>query len=418
MPDHYDEPMNMPRRDSMTRVARSALSYVIVVAVGVVAWAVVWGLEVESLGADASDAVVGLTFLLMIEDLLLGAAAVVLLPLRNRAPLAIAIVISAFLLLSVSAFAAAVWAVVRAASSTRLSGLVALGMVWLLANLGNGIVMELISEDPIAAEPGAVAIYAIIGVVTLLVFLVSCAIGRYRRARAESLDLLQERAERAEGQREQDIQSAKEAERMRIAREMHDVLAHRMSLVSMHAGALTYREDLPREKVAEAAHVIQDSAAIALKELRELLGVLRTADDDQPRSPQPSLEDLPRLLAESRAAGTPVVVTFGGIDATDQSPRADRLESSASRTVYRVVQEALTNARRHAPGEPVALSIARESDRLTIRASNELSPGQAAGEHPGMGLVGLDERIRLAGGGASHGRRGNEFVLTAWIPWA
>ena len=216
------------------------------------------------------------------------------------------------------------------------------------------------------------------------------------------------------------MRAAREAERLRIAREMHDVLAHRMSLVSMHAGALAYREDLPREAVVRAAHVIQDTTGVALRELRELLGVLREEgedDDAQLRAPQPTLERLPALLAEARASGTPVAVRFEGIDAEEESPRVEGLEASRSRTVYRIVQEALTNARKHAPGQRLDLRIARGEGRLSIEARNRLPLAPPAAPSSGMGLVGLAERVRLAGRDPVFERDAERFALRAWVPW-
>src|SRR5699024_1667669 len=120
-----------------------------------------------------------------------------------------------------------------------------------------------------------------------------------------------ERAEVAEREQEQRVEAARTTERSRIAREMHDVLAHRISLIAMNAGILSYREDLPQEQVREIAGTVRDNADQAVQELRAVLGVLRGSDEpDQPRGPQPDLSRLSTLFDEVRAGGTPVVTTL------------------------------------------------------------------------------------------------------------
>jgi len=126
---------------------------------------------------------------------------------------------------------------------------------------------------------------------------------------------------------------------------MHDVLAHRISLVAMHAGALSYRGDLSREETQLAAGVIQDGAHQALSDLREVLGVLRdpTGDHDgSPQRPQPTLHDVPALVAEAVDGGMRVQLD-------DELPPEADVPAATGRTIYRMVQEALTNARKHAP---------------------------------------------------------------------
>ncbi len=164
---------------------------------------------------------------------------------------------------------------------------------------------------------------------------------------------LRERAERAEADQARRVTEARTAERARIAREMHDVLAHRLSLLATYAGALAYRPDAPPEQLSRAAEVVRDGAHQALEELREVIGVLR--EDDLPdltagSRPRPGLAELPVLIAESRAAGTPVEVSEDG-----WAPAA--VPPGLGRTVYRVVQEGLTNVRKHAPGEPARVVL-------------------------------------------------------------
>ena len=394
------------------RVLRRLWPYVGVIAVGVLAWGIVWAAHLSALPETSDDATIGLTGTLVLVDVTLGITAVGILPLRTRHPLAVAIVTSAALIASAAAAGAAALAVLRLAFVGGRRDLTVAGTVWTLAILGNGALLSSATgahadaADVVGIAAAAVALY--IGL---------AGIGTYRRARAETLHLLRERADHVEREREREIREAQESERLRIAREMHDVLAHRISLVALHAGALTFRDDLPRERIAETAHVIHDSAALALAELRELLGVLRTADQSTPRSPQPLLAHLPALLADTRAAGVSLEVEFTGIDAIGDQPVTTGVAEATSRAAYRIVQEALTNARRHAPGTTVQLRLARSAEELVITARNRLATREPTPEHAGMGLVGLAERAQLAGGTLVTFRTRDEFVLVGRLPW-
>ncbi|NKZ08649.1 sensor histidine kinase, partial [Actinomadura latina] len=224
---------------------------------------------------------------------------------------------------------------------------------------------------------------------------------------------LRERARRAEAEQGRRVAEARMAERTRIAREMHDVLAHRLSLLATYAGALEYRPDAPPERLAQAAGVVRAGVHQALEELREVILLLRADDAAEDGRPQPVLDDVPRLVAESRAAG-------GRVELRDEVAGADGLPPAAGRTAYRVVQEALTNARKHAAGRPVRVVVAgRAGDGLVIDVRNELREdgGQAPPPGSGTGLVGLTERVRLAGGRLDHEAAAGEFRLRAWLPW-
>lgn len=238
--------------------------------------------------------------------------------------------------------------------------------------------------------------------------------GALARARHALLISLRERAERAEAEQGRLVAEARMAERRTLAREMHDVLAHRLSLVATHAGALEYRPDSSPEQLARAAGVIRTGVHQALEELRQVIGLLREddgANDDL--AVQPTLADLPRLVAEARDAGQPVRLREKVTDAT-------ALPAAAARTAYRVAQEGLTNARKHAPGLPVDMVLrGGPGDRLLIDIRNPLPEAASAPVAPGagLGLVGLTERVRLAGGRLDHLIVDREFRLLAWLPW-
>jgi signal transduction histidine kinase len=231
--------------------------------------------------------------------------------------------------------------------------------------------------------------------------------GAYGRSRAALLETLRERARRAEAEQGRRVAEARSAERARIAREMHDVLAHRLSLLAATAGAVEYRPDAPPERIAAAAGVLRAGAHAALQELREVIGVLRAWPDDD--RPPPTTADLPRLVDEVRAAGVEVAF-HDGLGAV--------LEGSTGRTVYRVVQEGLTNARKHAAGRPVEVRLtggpAVGAD-ITVEVTNPVGPA-AGTPGSGTGLIGLAERVGLAGGRLEHGPVDGCFRLVATLP--
>jgi signal transduction histidine kinase len=237
--------------------------------------------------------------------------------------------------------------------------------------------------------------------------------GMFRRSRRQAQ---RERGRRAEAEEQLRIEQIRYAERTRIAREMHDVLAHRISLLSLHAGALEFRPDAPPEEIARAAGVIRASAHQALDDLRAVIGVLRDRTDGQgPQPPQPTLVALPGLLEESRAAGM-------RIHAEVRLPDLAAVPDTTGRHALRIVQEALTNARKHATSAPVELRLeGAPGHGLTIDVRNP-SPVLATGESKipgtGTGLLGLAERATLSGGRLEHGLdEHGHFRLRAWLPW-
>jgi signal transduction histidine kinase len=235
--------------------------------------------------------------------------------------------------------------------------------------------------------------------------------GMYLGSRRELLWTLRHRAERAEAEQELRVAQARNNERARIAREMHDVLAHRISQVSMHAGALAFREDLTPEEVRTSAAVIREKAHDALDDLRGVLGVLRDSDGELALGPQPTYADVGRLVEEAREGGLHVEL-HDEVDGPDEVPLA------AGRTLYRIVQEGITNARKHAPGTLLTVRLTGSPEEgLDVVLSNPLGFGSAT-PGSGLGLVGLSERAELRGGRLETHRVGAAFVLHGWIPWA
>ncbi|WP_430790149.1 sensor histidine kinase [Actinoplanes sp. G11-F43] len=277
-----------------------------------------------------------------------------------------------------------------------------------VVNFAGGVAYAYLYPDP--AVPPLVALMLNVALLATTV-----AVGVAARSRRELIASLRERAARAEEEARLRDDTLRARERERIAREMHDSLAHRISMVSLHAGALHIRPDLTPDEVAEAAETIRDSAHQALEDLREILGVLRAGPADA-RRPQPDLSHLPELVADAERAGLPVTVT----DRLDSRPAG----ASLGRTVYRLVQEGLTNAAKHAPDEPVTVLLdGAPGEGLRVRVSNPLRTGpRRALPGSGSGLIGLAERVDLIDGRLRHGvhgdpRTGLTFDLEAWLPW-
>ncbi|MER6002904.1 histidine kinase [Nonomuraea angiospora] len=207
--------------------------------------------------------------------------------------------------------------------------------------------------------------------------------GGYVATRRELTRSLRERAERAEAEQHLRDEQARAAERGRIAREMHDVLAHKVTLISLHAGGLEVNPGAAPARIEREAALIRGTAQEALEELRKIVGVLRAGHDD-------IFPDLRRLVESWAAAGNTVSL-HGDLDT---------LPVATARAAYRLVQEGLTNAHKHAFGAPVTVSVTGSpQDGITITVTNERSLHPAAGPSgAGAGLVGLAERFRLIGG--------------------
>jgi signal transduction histidine kinase len=243
------------------------------------------------------------------------------------------------------------------------------------------------------------------------------ALGMFIRTRRQLLLSLQERARRAEADQQLHEEQARMAERTRIAREMHDVLAHRISLLALHAGGLEVRPDLPAAKVRETAELMRSTARQALEELRGVIGVLRENSSEEPTSPapQPTLSDIRRLIEESQQPGAP-------IDFEMRVEHPEAAPSSLGRDAYRIVQEALTNIRKHAGGTTALVRITGAPDHgLHISVRNrqrERVPAGTVLPGSGAGLLGLQERVTLAGGTLVHGPDGSgDFVVDAELQW-
>ena len=355
---------------------------------------------------------------LLTLDIAAGLASFALLPVLLRWPVPGAMALAVLAALSPAATPASTYATLHVALRRRFPVAAAVA--------GVGVVALLIRElwRPIGSLS---SLWWVVLVLVAEAALVGW--GELSQARQALLNSLREQARRAEAEQASRVAEARAAERASIAREMHDVLAHRLSLLATYAGALEYRPDAPPEQLAHAAGVIRAGVHQALDELREVIGVLRDDDLAAVARPQPGLSDLGALIEETRDAGTPV-------DLVDRMSQPQNLPDALGRTAYRVVQEGLTNARKHAPGRPVRLLLdGRPGDQHAGRADQPgraRHPGRARqssgpadatepslnGSGTGTGLIGLTERVRLTGGEIDHGIGADgQFRLRARLPW-
>jgi signal transduction histidine kinase len=255
-------------------------------------------------------------------------------------------------------------------------------------------------------------------------YLLFFSVGLLTRARRQVIDGLRQTALADRELYDAQLATLRRDEREKIAREMHDVLAHRISLLSVHAGALEFRSTAAAEpghrpmtadEVHNAAVVIRENAHLAVEDLRELLLVLRDTDSANSAlgqgQPQPSLADVHGLVEEARGAGQYVEVRID--DSLETTTR-----ESVQRTAYRIVQEGLTNARKHAPYAPVTVVVRGDADRLWVEVTNPVALGVTASEIPGAGagLAGLAERVRIDGGDLTHGLDRGVFALAGELP--
>lgn len=349
-----------------------------------------------------------------VVDPWVGAAACVALWWRRRFPLALAIAMIPGLSLAGTATGAALVSLLTVAvhRGPLAATLVTVPQV-AQATLFSAFYQHDDTLGPVAAMLVAVAM-----------FTAPLGWGIAVRARRQLTVNLRREADRQRREHELRLAQTRRAERARIAREMHDVLAHRISLLSVHAGALAYRTSqaeagagaaLTAEETSQAVTVIRDNAHQALVELKEVLTVLRADEDDdvERAAPPPRLADLGRLVEEAHAAGQRVELSVAP-EVARRPPRAQE-----QRTVYRVVQEGLTNARKHAPGAAVTVRVRPGGEGLEVAVTNPLPAHVSAAGIPGAGagLTGLAERVELDGGHLCHGADGGVFQLRARLPW-
>jgi len=264
--------------------------------------------------------------------------------------------------------------------------------VWAIASAVGALVLPaaqlLLTADPVVAVRS-------LGEVVLL--LAAVAVGEFARARSLRMrDLAAAAADRR--------RIAAEQERVRIARELHDVLAHSLSSITVQAGVGLHLAPERPEAATEALEAIRTASRDALDEVRGVLGILR-GDGEAPVRPEPGIDDIAALVEETRRSGARIALR------DELRPRPGRPLQLA---LYRIVQEALTNARRHAPGSAVEVSLERR-DGAAVARIRDAGPA-APGFEPGNGITGMRERATLLGGTLDIGREDGWTVVTARIP--
>ncbi|MFE5394474.1 sensor histidine kinase [Streptomyces sp. NPDC056568] len=354
------------------------------------------------LTAETLDQEPHLSDALRLADQVIGALACAAVWLRRRWPVGLAVAMVPVSLLSATSGGAALVALFTLAVHRPFRYVAWVG--------GAGILVQPLFYW-MRPEPGLPYLASLL--IGLLLTAAIVGWGLLVRSKRQLLLSLRDRARRAENEARLRAEQAQRLAREAIAREMHDVLAHRLTLLSVHAGALEFRPDASRDEVARAAGVIRESAHEALQDLREIIGVLRAGDSDDQGRPQPTLAALDDLVAECREAGMEITLA-------DRVADPAGVSASVGRTAYRVAQEALTNARKHAPGTEVTVSVAgAPGEGLTLSVCN----APPVGEVPpvpgsGQGLIGLTERATLAGGTLEHGPTPEGgFEVRTRLPW-
>ena len=367
---------------------------------GLLLFLVVQGAMMPPEGEEVTGRFAALMFL----DFLLGLAALGLLPLAlRRAPVGAGLAIIAVSGLSSLAFPAACLCIIRIAALRRPRYVAATAAVF-TAGMAAGTAVN--PGDPIDGEIWWVLVAAVVPLVVLVL------VGLNRGARQQLIVSLHHEADSARREQDARADQARLAERTRIAREMHDTLAHRLSLISMHAGALEYRTDLDAETIRSTAGMLRETAHKAATELRTVLTVLR--EDEAEAAPQPNIASIPALVDSARAAGTEITLSIEpALLATGEDAPAD----ATSRHLYRVAQEGITNAQKHAPGHPVTVSLTGAPGQgITVKVSNPIS-GSPRRSPDGLGLIGLAERARLSGGSFESGARQGVYMTKVEVPW-
>ncbi|HEV8636831.1 MAG TPA: sensor histidine kinase, partial [Chloroflexota bacterium] len=228
------------------------------------------------------------------------------------------------------------------------------------------------------------------------------ASARGHRASAE------ERARLAEQTREEHAQRRVAEERLRIARELHDVVSHSISVINLQAGVALHVIDQQPEQARSALIAIKGTSKETLRELRGILGLLRKDEDAEPREPAPGLDQLDALIEATTRVGVPTRLSIEG--------QSRRLSPAVELTAYRIVQESLTNVLQHAGRASAAVTLRYEDDRIAIDVADD-GRGAVPGDGAGLGVVGMRERASAVGGGLEAGPdAAGGFRVSAWLP--
>ena len=243
--------------------------------------------------------------------------------------------------------------------------------------------------------------------------IISTMLGEAARSRRVGAAAAQERAELAERSRDEEARARVDAERLRIAREVHDTVAHAIAVINVQAGVSVHVLDKRPEQARDALRTIEQTSSRVLHEMRTILGVLRNGDD---REPHPGLDGIPELTEKARAAGLDIEMAAAA--------EVPAVPSAVGTAAYRIMQESITNVIRHAGPTRVRVAVETEDDSLRIRVIDdgrrtpETTPGRN-GDTGGRGIIGMRERCQLLGGELhARPRTDGGFEVTARLPLA
>jgi signal transduction histidine kinase len=342
--------------------------------------------------------------------LALALAATATLALRRSAPTA-TLAISGALVLGLFAVDHAAGAVAVIAPAIALYSLALLrGRVHLVAAVVAAAAAVMVADVFLAGgHPHALTLQTAAHVALVAVPVLAAEALRNRRS---YIRLLLERLELAERTREEEAQRRAEQERLRIARELHDVVAHTLTTINVQAGVAAHLADRDPGRAGSALAAIEAASHDALDELRAILGVLRDADGAAvPLEPAPVLDDVATLINRFREAG-------GDIDLEVAGERPERIPEAVQLAAFRIVQESLTNATRHAPRAAARVRLAYEQDRLRVRIENNSGQERNGnGREHGIGIAGMRERATALGGTLEAGPSPRGFEVTAELPY-
>ena len=231
------------------------------------------------------------------------------------------------------------------------------------------------------------------------------------RNRRAYVRLLLERLEFAERTREEEAQRRAEQERLRIARDLHDIAAHTLTTINVQAGVAAHLFDREPSDARDALATIETASHEALEELRSILGVLRErGNDNAPLEPAPDLAAVETLIEQARSPGLEISFEVEG----DQPPW---VPDAVQLATYRILQESLTNARRHAPGAAAQVNLAYRPDRLRLAIENDIRAASNGSCPAGVGILGMRERAMALGGTLQAQRSGDRFRVVAELPY-
>jgi signal transduction histidine kinase len=342
--------------------------------------------------------------------LALALAATATLVLRRSAPTA-TLAISGALVLALFAVDHAAGAVAVIAPAIALYSLaLSRGRVHLVAALVAASAAVVIADVFLAGHnPHALTLQTASHVALVAVPVLAAEALRNRRS---YIQLLLERLELAERTREEEAQRRAEQERLRIARDLHDVVAHTLTTINVQAGVTAHLADRDPSRAASALASIEAASHDALDELRAVLGVLREPGSaDAPLEPTPSLDGLGSLVDRFRESGGDIELEVDG-----ESPEG--IPEPVQLAAFRIVQESLTNATRHAPGATARVRVAYDQDRLRVEIENNSGQERNGnGRGDGVGIAGMRERATALGGTFDAGRCPGGFKVTAELPY-